>query len=65
MLIVCPVCSHSNTVIDNYAPGSILACKCGAFLQFTSASEPPTVLPKGSQAFPISTRRSKPKPQAS
>jgi hypothetical protein len=46
MLVVCPVCGRSNSVVPGYKAGSILACGCGERLEFVREGEPPKVVPK-------------------
>jgi hypothetical protein len=50
MLVVCPVCHRSNTVVPSYKPGSILACGCGELLEFVSSELPPRVVRKKGSA---------------
>jgi hypothetical protein len=46
MLVVCPTCGRSNRVVPDYKPGSILACGCGALLEFVGPDVPPKVVSK-------------------
>jgi hypothetical protein len=64
MRVVCPVCGGTNSVVPDYEPGSVLACNCGAYLEFVRSDEPPRVLPKEEAAYSASraSRRAKPEP---
>lgn len=54
MLVVCPICGASNTVVADYKAGSILACGCGELLEFVSSEEPPRVVRKKGSIPPAS-----------
>jgi len=44
MRVICPLCGASNRVVDGYTPGAVLACTCGAFLEFVAPDEQPKVV---------------------
>jgi hypothetical protein len=46
MHVVCPKCAFRNTVVPEYKVGSVLACVCGAFLEFVGPDKPPKVVPE-------------------
>ena len=44
VFVVCPLCQTKNRVIDAYSPGAVLACSCGAHLEFVGPEASPIVV---------------------
>lgn len=56
MRVVCPLCNFSNPVVPNYKPGTVLACRCGAYLEFVGEGEPGRPVSELSPKHPTSRR---------
>jgi hypothetical protein len=59
VIVVCPACRAANTVVEDFEPGSVLAClQCGARVEFLAPDEA-RLVPAGRPLF----RASEPPPK--